>query len=165
MGRDAKLRSEEFGTPIHIIMERSTAKTFDCFIEFINEAAARDAFEWVNHCLPVHSPRLGSRHVHVEMSSHDELLQTIFPRAKCVTWQNGMPVVRQNTDPYSTGFQGFLTTEEMYCMIRHAEFPRRVRLPFLAFVYWKIIILDLVTNEGDNRPHFLRNVLSVPMNL
>lgn len=126
MGRDAKLLPHELGTPVHIIMERSTAKTMDCFVEFVTEADARSALEWVNRCLPSHTPRLGSRHVHVELSSQDELLKTIFPRAKCVAWVDGSPNIMPNTDRYSTGFQGFLTNEEMYCMVRHAENPRRV---------------------------------------
>lgn len=109
-------------------MERSTAKTMDCYVELLTQADAEEALSWVNRNLPAHSPRLGDRHVHVEMSSQDALLREIFPRAKCVLWKNGIPEIQPNTDRYSTGFQGFLTNEELFCMVHYAEAPKRVSL-------------------------------------
>ncbi|EFQ98362.1 hypothetical protein MGYG_01393 [Nannizzia gypsea CBS 118893] len=125
LGRRAKLLPESRGTSIHVIMERSTAKTMDCYIELLTQADAEEALSWVNRNLPAHSPRLGDRHVHVEMSSQDELLHVMFPRAKCVLWKNGIPEIQPNTDRYSTGFQGFLTNEELFCMVHYAEAPKR----------------------------------------
>ncbi|EGD98904.1 hypothetical protein TESG_06266 [Trichophyton tonsurans CBS 112818] len=125
LGRRAKLLPESRGTSIHVIMERSTAKTMDCYVELLTQADAEEALSWVNRNLPAHSPRLGDRHVHVEMSSQDALLREIFPRAKCVLWKNGVPEIQPNTDRYSTGFQGFLTNEELFCMVHYAETPKR----------------------------------------
>jgi hypothetical protein len=51
----------------------------------------------------------------------------MFPRAKSIIWENGSPVVITNDDPYSTGFKGFFTREEMVGLVRHAECPQRVR--------------------------------------
>ncbi|KAM5436060.1 hypothetical protein McanCB49686_000777 [Microsporum canis] len=125
LGRRAKLLPESRGTSVHIIMERSTAKTMDCYVELLTQADAQEALSWVNRNLPAHSPRLGDRHVLVEMSSQDELLREMFPRAKCVLWKNGFPEVQPNTDRYSTGFQGFLTNEELFCMVHYTEAPKR----------------------------------------
>ncbi|KAL1956397.1 hypothetical protein VTO42DRAFT_7380 [Malbranchea cinnamomea] len=125
MGKNAKLLPPELGNPIHIIMERSTAKTMDCYVEFLTPADAMEALRYVNGGLPSHPPRLGSRFVHVEMSSQDELLRALFPRAKYLVWREGIPFVLENTDPYSTGYQGLFTSEEIYNVVRHAEFPRR----------------------------------------
>lgn len=126
MGREARLLPAEVGSAVHIIMERSTAKTMDCFVEFCTPEDALRTYDYVNGGIPANPPRLGSRPVFVEKSSQDELLHALFPRAKCVVWRDGCPYVMDNTDPYSTGYQGLFTKEEIYCVVRHAEFPRRV---------------------------------------
>ena len=134
LGRDAKTLKTELGCPVHIIMERSTAKTMDCYVEFMTLTDAVNAVKWANRGFESgRTPRLGSRHVQVELSSQDALLHDLFPRAKCVVWSDGLPQVLENIDPYSTGFQGFFTSEEIYGMIRHAETPHRVGLHLLTF--------------------------------
>lgn len=119
--------SPERGCPIHIIMERSTSKTMDCFVEFITQEEAATAVRKYWHYVESGKhPRLGTRHVDMELSNQDELLKGLFPRAKCVKWTDGVPKVIANKDPYSTGFQGFFTSEEMVGLVRHAEHPQRV---------------------------------------
>ena len=115
------------GCAVHIIMERPTSKTMDCFVEFqtaesVVEQIRRhdDMIEYGRH------PKLGSRHVQVENVNQDALLKEIFPRAKSLAWRNGNPEVLENQDPYSTGFRGFFTNEEMVGLVRHAESPQRV---------------------------------------
>ncbi|KAI2245529.1 hypothetical protein LOZ11_005666 [Ophidiomyces ophidiicola] len=130
MGRRARLLPSCIGTPVHIIMDRSTAKTMDCYVEFLTSADAKETLEWFNRGLPSSPPHLGDRVVDVEISSQDELLKDLFPRANCILWKNGRPILTPNNDPYSVGFKGFLTTEEIYCMIRNAEMPRRA--PFAS---------------------------------
>ncbi|PWY90511.1 hypothetical protein BO94DRAFT_593355 [Aspergillus sclerotioniger CBS 115572] len=128
VGRQARLVP---GHAVHIIMERPTAKTMDCFVELQSPADAEETTKRINRIFETgRAPRLGNRHVEVEFSSQDDLLKDLFPRAKCVKWKNGMPSVLQNTDPYSTGFAGFFTTEEIVGAIRHAEMPHRS--PFCA---------------------------------
>jgi hypothetical protein len=73
-------------------------------------------------------PRLGHRHVDVTLSSQDALLKDLFPRAKCIEWRGGYPILVPNTDPYSSGYKGFLTSEEILGVVRHAEQPHRVRV-------------------------------------
>lgn len=138
MGRHAKLLTPEMGCAVHIVMERSTAKTMECFVEFMTPGDASKSMRYLNGGLPAHPPRLGPRFVQIELSTQDELLDAMFPRAKCVSWHNGVPYIVKNTDPYSTGFQGFFTHEEFYNIVRHAEHPRRVRLQ-------KILLFSLIS--------------------
>ncbi|GAQ45660.1 similar to An12g08390 [Aspergillus niger] len=123
VGRQARLVA---GHAVHIIMERPTAKTMDCFVEF---ASTEDAEETANRINRIYecgrAPRLGNRHVEVEISNQEDLLKDLFPRAKCISWENGTPKAVENTDRYSTGFTGFFTSEEIIGAIRHAEMPQR----------------------------------------
>ncbi|KAB8247904.1 hypothetical protein BDV35DRAFT_379348 [Aspergillus flavus] len=123
VGRPARLIK---GCPIHIIMERSTAKTMDCFVETETQEAAQRTVDRINSIYETgRAPRLGLRRVDVEYSNQDALLKDLFPRAKCISWEEGMPRELPNTDPYSTGFSGFITSEEIVGAIRHAEIPHR----------------------------------------
>ncbi|KAE8159397.1 hypothetical protein BDV40DRAFT_290942 [Aspergillus tamarii] len=123
VGRPARLIK---GCPIHIIMERSTAKTMDCFVETETPEAAQRTVDRINSIYETgRAPRLGLRRVDVEYSNQDALLRDLFPRAKCISWEDGMPRELPNTDPYSTGFSGFITSEEIVGAIRHAEIPHR----------------------------------------
>lgn len=115
--------------PIHIVMDRSSGKTTDCFVEFVTEKDAEDAVHHVTQ--PGYmgqSPRSGVRHVQASMSNYDEMLKAMFPHAKGIEWVNGKPILRSvpEDEHWSTGFSGFLTDEEMYCTLRHAEQPYRV---------------------------------------
>lgn len=127
LGRQTRILRGDPGSAIHIIMERSTAKTMDCYVELETPEDVQDTVTRINRVQELgRPPRLGARHVDVEISSQDVLLKELFPRAKCVVWRGGSPQVMPNTDPYSTGFQGFFTGEEMVGMVRHAETPQRV---------------------------------------
>ncbi|KAF4766814.1 hypothetical protein HAV15_010553 [Penicillium sp. str.  len=126
LGRSATLLPSTHGCPIHIIMERSTGKTMDCYVEFATMKDAQDTVERINQVYDAFSaPRMGSRHVDLELSTPAKLLKAIFPRAKCIAWEDGNPVQLVNKDSWSTGFDGFLTDEELFCLTRHAEQPHR----------------------------------------
>ncbi|KAJ5171092.1 Nucleotide-binding alpha-beta plait [Penicillium coprophilum] len=126
LGRSANLLPSSEGCPIHIIMERSTGKTMDCFVEFPSKKDAEDTVQRINRAYDAGSaPRMGSRHIDIEMSTPAKLLKAIFPRAKCISWDDGNPVQLPNQDDWSTGFDGFLTDEELFCVTRHAEQPHR----------------------------------------
>ncbi|GAM39795.1 hypothetical protein TCE0_034r11626 [Talaromyces pinophilus] len=130
MGRHAGVVGPDLGGGIHIIMERSTAKTMDAFVEFKTQKDAEAAARRLSFTESGRYPRLGTRHVDIALSSEDELMHDLFPRAKCVEWQNGMPKLLPNTDPYSVGFQGFLTSEEIRGLVSHALVP--ARFPWFA---------------------------------
>ncbi|KAJ5699080.1 hypothetical protein N7462_001085 [Penicillium macrosclerotiorum] len=114
--------------PIHIIMERSTGKTMNCFVEFTSRQAAREAVDRIHRTNDAgQGARMANRHVDVVLSSQDELLRAMFPKAKCIKWIGGRPVqVPKHPDEgWSTGFVGFLTDEELFCVLRHAKEPHR----------------------------------------
>lgn len=127
-GRNAKLVSPDFGSPIHIIMDRSTGKTNDCYVEFFSTGDAQAA---VNRLyFRGYQLKIGTapndRAVAVEVSSQDVLLKELFPRAKNVLWKDGKPNVEVTDEPFNTGFKSFITGEEMVMLVRHAEQPHRV---------------------------------------
>ncbi|KAL9108885.1 MAG: hypothetical protein Q9227_006416 [Pyrenula ochraceoflavens] len=115
LGRKAELVNRNYGCPVHIIMERPTAKTMDCFVEF-NSLESCDNFACIieREQSVGRFPKLGNRHVYVERCNIDTLMKEMWPRAKCIIWTDGRPHKCANSDPYSTGFQGFFTTEEMF---------------------------------------------------
>ena len=108
-------------------MERPTAKTMDCFVEFRTPESC-DSFAGVIEREQGEGrfPKLGNRHVYVERCTIDALMKEMWPRAKCIVWTDGCPHKSDNVDPFSTGFQGFFTTEEMVGLTRAAETPQRV---------------------------------------
>ncbi|PLB33505.1 uncharacterized protein BDW47DRAFT_121172 [Aspergillus candidus] len=126
VGRGAQLIAPNQGCAVHIIMERSTAKTMDCYVEVQTRENAHETVTRINSIYETgRAPRMGSRHVAVEVSSQDALLRDLFPRAKCIIWNDGIPTELRNMDRFSTGFCGFFTSEEIVGAIRHAEIPHR----------------------------------------
>lgn len=126
-GRNARLADH---WPVHIIMERTTGKTMDCYVEFQTPHDAREAVRRANQTSETYrGPRMGNRQVDVSVSSQDDLLQALFPRVKCIEWDTGVPckVGRRSDEQWSTGFDGFLRDEELFCVVRHAREPQRVR--------------------------------------
>lgn len=123
------IKAHEEGFPIHIIMERSTGKTMDAYVETATPEIAAQAWEHGFGLARMRHPKLGQRHVTVELSDQAELMADLFPRARCVIWSRenyGVPKVVQTNDIYTSGFKGFFTAEEMNGVIRHAEYPQRV---------------------------------------
>jgi hypothetical protein len=121
------------GYPTHIIMERSTGKTMDSYMEIKSPEMAAADWEHAFGTKQMRIPKIGQRNVEVSISSQAELMKDIFPRAKCILWDNdanGAPKLIPNRDMYSSGFNGFITTEELTCMARHAETPQRVSIAF-----------------------------------
>ncbi|KAK4948271.1 hypothetical protein LTR10_012805 [Elasticomyces elasticus] len=134
VGRNAQIVSQPPGSPyfaVHVIMERHTGKTMDAFIEFSRSGEAQYVVSQFNkRMLTGRHPRLGDRHVEVEISSQEDLMGEMFPRAKNVVWEGATPRILANNEMYyantpSAGFTGFLQTEEIVMMIKHAETPHR----------------------------------------
>ena len=114
---------------IHIIMERTNAKTLDCYVELDHVNTKLVIMDRYAQLMSYsRSPKIGPRHVSIELSDQGELMREIFPRAKSIAWGNvqGFPVKIYNNDPYSTGFQNFLTDEELRALIRYTRNPERV---------------------------------------
>ena len=138
LGRNARIAQQPAGTPylaIHIIMERSTAKSMDCYVEFESAHEAQYAVgRFENQLKNGHHPRIGDRKVRMELCSQEELMRELFPKAKCVQWHGQIPTVHPPIDKLSVGFQGFITGEELVMTAKFAEFPQRVRRP-LSLVF------------------------------
>lgn len=125
------LKKSPDGYPIHVIMEKPTGKTMDCFIEFPTHAAARECVRRFDDTVhPGRGSRLGSRNVNLELSDQAELMHALFPRARLVEFDslNGAPtILSKSCDPsWSAGFRGYFTLEEVYGVTRFAECPSRV---------------------------------------
>lgn len=138
LGCDAQVVPPALGIGVHIIMERTTGKTMDCYVEFLS---IYDAQSTVNRLVYRGQPlRLGThphdRVVNVAMTSQDELMKQLFPRAKNVIWTGGKPVIQTSNEPFNTGFKSFIIGEELVMMSKHAEQPHRVRETYLASSYF-----------------------------
>ena len=110
-------------------MERVTSKTLDCYVEFVNfneAVAAVNRFE--TNRTGGRGGRLGQRHVEVELSSQDALMKDLFPKAKNVVFRHGRPDITPTdfSDPYNSGFGGFISREEIVMLVKHVEAPQRV---------------------------------------
>lgn len=134
-GRNAPLVEK---CPVHIIMERSTGKTMDCYVEFQTPVDASEAVFRANQTTDnERGPRMGNRQVDVSLSNQGELLKALFPRAKCIVWEDGAPYARaiRPDEWWSTGFDGFMTDEELFCVLRHAKETQRVRSKLVTAHY------------------------------
>ncbi|KAI7549854.1 hypothetical protein KC331_g3555 [Hortaea werneckii] len=134
VGRNAAVCAQPAGSPyyaVHIIMERHTGKTMDAFVELENDAEARSVINHFQKRIEQgRQPRLGDRPVNVDLSSQEELMSELFPRAKNVMWDGASPVVSDHKNYYypsvaSTGFAGFLQPEEVVMVTKHVETPHR----------------------------------------
>ena len=108
-------------------MDRLTGKTMDCYVEFFSVGDAQAAVNAKTRLGNIH--KLGDRVAFVEMSTQDELMKELFPKAKQVEWQGGVPVVVDTNEPFNSGFKSFVSQEELVMLVKHAEFPQRVRFP------------------------------------
>ena len=139
-GRNARFITMPSKTPyyaIHIIMERATAKSMDAYVEFESEEDAAIAASRYSQPYNLSSrssndrfsrrPRIGDRNVTVAISSQEELLQDLFPRAKCVQWNGHEPLIREPSSQWESGFKEFITGEELHSVVRYATHPQRSR--------------------------------------
>jgi len=115
---------------VHIIIERQTSKTMDCFVEVATQIDAHMAImAYERRSSAGRYPRIGDRPVRLRMSSQAELMSKLFPRAGSVVWDGQIPNIQRPHEPFDTGFHDFLTSEELVCIVKHAETPQRVSSP------------------------------------
>ncbi len=114
-------------------MDRLTGKTMDCYIEFFSVGDAQAAVNAKTRLGNIH--KLGDRVAEVGMSSQDELMKELFPKAKQVEWDSGVPIIIETDEPFNSGFKSFVTAEELVMLVKHAEFPQRV-----SFSLWLLFV-------------------------
>lgn len=100
----------------------------DCYVEFQTHAdAVAAASRFTNPNRPnIRRPRVGDRAVKVAVVQQEELMQQLFPRAKCVQWNGQHPVVMTPQDQFTATFKGFVDSEEMHMLTKYAQNPSRV---------------------------------------
>ncbi|KAI2619685.1 hypothetical protein GGR54DRAFT_124886 [Hypoxylon sp. NC1633] len=133
LGRNSQVLHDKY-EPVHIIMDRVTSKTEECYVEFVTLDDAMYAVQ--RHQTIVASgrlPRIGSRVVDVYLSSQDELMRRLFRNAQGVNWGLNPPAILQDSEFPWQNFKNFTTEEEMVILVKHVENPRRVCIPFSCF--------------------------------
>ncbi|ETN40124.1 uncharacterized protein HMPREF1541_04399 [Cyphellophora europaea CBS 101466] len=146
--------------PVHILMERSTGKTADAWLEMPDQMTAdavMDRYKLLQDDNKV--PKLGNRPVNISIASQGKLMAEIFPRAKEIYWHpsTGIPIKIKpdfEVEPYSAGFQGFLTAEELYCTKLHSEQPTRAPFPQKALQRCYESIMATVLKYPWASPYF-----------
>lgn len=129
LGRNSRILNDN-QEPVHIIMERVSSKTQDCYVEFVTLQDAVKAAERHKENVQRGRPtRLGDRPVEIQVSSQAALMQDLFPLASGVFWDGAKPMIQAPIpgQPWKT-FKGFVTEEEMTMLVKHVEMPQRVSL-------------------------------------
>ena len=134
-------------------MERGSGKTMDAFIEVSAPYEAKRVVEqFTRRAMSGRPARIGDRVVEVEMSSQEDFMSEMFPRAKNVVWDGATPKILVNTEEFypgqlSAGFTGFLTPEELVMVVKHAEAPHRVS-------HWlSPLHRNMLTSHSPSSPH------------
>jgi hypothetical protein len=139
LGRNAQILRQPEASPyhaVHILLERESGKTMDCYIEVASpDEAAFVVRAFQKRVQAGRPPKVGERTVEVVYSSQDELLSELFPRAKHVQWKDGWPIVDLSPRLYyenemAAGFQGFIHPEEFVMLLKHAN--AKERSPFAS---------------------------------
>lgn len=128
LGRNVKILND-VDEPVHIIMERTTSKTHDAYVEF---PSLQDAMRAVDkHRATIakgRASRLGERPVDMSLSSQADLMRDLFPIARGVFWDGCVPeLLRPNPDEPWNHFKGFVSEEEMTMLVKCVQVPQRAQ--------------------------------------
>ncbi|RPB14706.1 hypothetical protein P167DRAFT_40286 [Morchella conica CCBAS932] len=120
LGKNSNIVPDSIGSlGVHVIMDRSTGKTMDAFVEFLN---AKDAWK----CVARRKSRvLGNRHLTLDVVDPSDLMKEIFPRAKGIVWDGVIPAVLQDQSGLSGMNPVILGREELVLIVAHAKTPHR----------------------------------------
>lgn len=118
------------GPAIHIMMDRTSGKTLDAYVEFLSPM---DAQAFVNKLMfsketEHRQIKVADRHCTLEVSSQAALMKELFPKAKNVNWNGQVPVISEPGPAvlFNSGFKCFISREELLTLAKHAESPHRV---------------------------------------
>ncbi|KAI2467883.1 hypothetical protein F4781DRAFT_423067 [Annulohypoxylon bovei var. microspora] len=121
LGRSANVLSDRF-EPVHVIMDRTTSKTNDCYVEFASFSDAIAAVTKFQAAVESgRQPKIGTRNVEITVSTQAKLMKELFPLAKGVKWEE-LPFRPTSDSPFTwDNFKGFVTKEEMTLLCKHTE--------------------------------------------
>ena len=162
LGSQAKIVAQPPGSPfhaVHIVMDRQSGKTMDAFVEVETGKEARFIVgQFAGRAARNRHAKLGDRTAEINLSNRDEMLATLFPRAKNVTWVNGVPKIDERVEYFypgrpSTGFNGFLQDEEITHMAKHAETPQRVSILPRSISSTRIDVSSVPIRQSLPHPH------------
>ncbi|MCJ1251974.1 hypothetical protein MMC30_009212 [Trapelia coarctata] len=129
LGKNAKIITPEMGPAIHIMMDRTSGKTLDAYVEFLSHMDAHSFVSRLNFSKEMEHRQIkvADRHCTLEVSSQAALMKELFPKAKNVEWNGQVPVISQPGPavPFNSGFRCFISKEELLTLAKHAESPHR----------------------------------------
>lgn len=122
--------------PVHIFMDRPTGKSQDAWLEMPDQATHNYVMRQYNAAVAARKiPKIASKPVDLISCTQGKMMAAFFPNAKDIYWdpQTGIPIKVKLEDgkeenPFGTGFRGFITKEELYCVRMHTENPARVSI-------------------------------------
>lgn len=123
--------------PVHIIIERTTATTTDAYVEFMTLRDAENAIHRLHYAERIEQrpARLAGHQVEYELSSQAELLEALFPNAKNISWDGGLPGLMRDPrvpeDQDFANFKGIVLREDMEVLAKHAELSHVSLLPHI----------------------------------
>ncbi|KAK6511965.1 hypothetical protein TWF481_000864 [Arthrobotrys musiformis] len=121
LGKTPGLVPEEHGG-IHIIMDRTTGKTMDCFLEFPTVGAAERFIQ--RRCNNNRRCILGGRHISLELVRQGELMRWLFPKVRGATWGDNGGLVLGDWTALSATVE-IISREELVMILGHARTPHR----------------------------------------
>ncbi|KAI1472322.1 uncharacterized protein F4812DRAFT_454135 [Daldinia caldariorum] len=121
LGRSARILNDK-EEPVHIIMDRVTSKTNDCYVEFVSFQDAVNAVDKHRAAIKLERhPKLGDRNVEMAVSSQAKLMSELFPTAHGVDWHQSPYAFTSGSEWDFENFKGFVCAEEMGMLYKHAE--------------------------------------------
>ncbi|KAK6526663.1 hypothetical protein TWF281_009867 [Arthrobotrys megalospora] len=121
LGKAPGLIPEEYGG-IHIIMDRTTGKTMDCFLEFPTVTGAERFIQ--RRCNNNRRCILGGRHISLELVRQGELMRWLFPKVRGAMWGDDGDLVVGEWTGLNT-LTEIISREELVMILGHARTPHR----------------------------------------
>ncbi|KAF3160687.1 hypothetical protein TWF106_006034 [Orbilia oligospora] len=121
LGKSHGLVPEEHGG-IHIIMDRTTGKTMDCFLEFPSVGVAERFIQ--RRCNNNRRCILGGRHISLELVRQGELMRWLFPKVRGATWGEDGDLVVGEWKAFHAPVE-IVSREELVMILGHARTPHR----------------------------------------
>ncbi|KAK6333590.1 hypothetical protein TWF718_011396 [Orbilia javanica] len=121
LGKIPGLVPQEHGG-VHIIMDRTTGKTMDCFLEFPSVGAAERFIQ--RRCNNNRRCILGGRHISLELVREGELMRWLFPKVRGAAWGDNGDLIFGEWEGLNAPVE-IISREELVMILGHARTPHR----------------------------------------